>query len=287
MNKIKKYFSKKNIIFVSLLICCLTISFSFCYSYFTSKGTFVASAYHKIIWFNPVVNSSFDRSQSINLASTITNNKTLAPGAEGKFKIDVHLGYIDLDTYYKLSYDRTSVPENLHFYVDEEYKSELTTIEGIQYQDYHDNLEPFEHFIYWKWDYVDSEEANANDNLYMGKDITVTFNVDVSQHIENRTIIANNREKQVNKMLIVGNNKSLSVKLNFQNLNPTNYRIHFEKSDEISNVHFYSDSSYRNEIKSVSGYYDGTNDEVTRTIYWKTDDDRRITGVVYYTVYLY
>ena len=181
-------------------------------------------------------------------------------------------------------YDNTDIPNNLHFYVDEGYTTEFSKFEGVQHDEYITGTN--NHYIYWKWDYVDSEEANSNDSLYMNREIVVPFKVDVSQHLDNRTIIVNNIEKQTGDILIDGDINSFNLNLNFENLNPTNYKIFLDNSDVSSHVHFYSDSAYTNEITNISGYYDGTNNEVTKTIYWKTDDSRSVVGTVYYAVYL-
>ena len=285
MYKIKKYFSRKNIIFVSLLICCLTISFSFCYSYLVAKGNITSSSDRvTVAGFGPRVNSSHNRTQYIDLASTITNNKTLAPGAEGKFILKFEFDTSDFSEYYKLYIGEADLPNNLHFYVDKDCTSEFNKFEGVYHNE--DLIETIPHIIYWKWNYVDSEEANANDNLYMNKDIIVPFKVDVSQRVNNRTVFVNSYEVQTGDYLMIGKTGSIDLSLNFSNLNPTNYIIYLDKEEGASNAHFYSDSAYTNEITSISGYYNGTNNIVNKTIYWKTDDSSKVYGMGYYAVYL-
>jgi hypothetical protein len=285
VNKIKKYITRKNIIFVSLLICIFTISFSFCYSYFVAKGTITSSSDSvEVFGFGPRVNVSHDRIQYIDLASTITNNKTLAPGAEGKFKIIFEFDTSDFSEYYKLYIGDADLPDNLHFYVDKDYTTEFNKFEGVYHNESYIGEIP--HMIYWKWDYVDSEEANANDNLYMNKDITVPFIVDVSQRVDNRTVYVNSYEVQTGDYLMIGKTGSIDISLKFSNLNPTNYIVYLDKNEGASNAHFYSDSAYTNEITSISGYYNGTNNIVKKTIYWKTDDSYNAYGMGYYAVYL-
>ena len=59
------------------------------FAYFVTTGNFSGVSTLTTIKFGPKVNDSTNVNQNINLASTITNNKNLAPGAVGKFKIDI------------------------------------------------------------------------------------------------------------------------------------------------------------------------------------------------------
>lgn len=284
MNNIKKYFSKKNIILILLLTVCLTISFSYCSSYFITSGRFSITNSIKILKFIPKVNDSSNMSQTIDLSTTITNDKTLSPGAEGKFKIDIDLSEVEFNSYYMINFDNTDLPENLHFYVDENFTSELTTIEGVQYLDDYNKVA--EHYIYWKWDYLNNETANSNDNLFMDKEIIVPFEVRISARVNKNTILVNGIEKPTGRVNLIGSEGSFDLNLDFKNLSRTNYKIHFNISDISNNLHLYSDSSFVNEITDISDIYDGVNNEVTKTIYYRFDESLNPLTRLYYIVYL-
>ena len=170
-----------------------------------------------------------------------------------------------------INFDNTDLPENLHFYVDENFTSELTTIEGVQYLDDYNKVA--EHYIYWKWDYLNNETANSNDNLFMDKEIIVPFEVRISARVNKNTILVNGIEKPTGRVNLI-------------NLSRTNYKIHFNISDISNNLHLYSDSSFVNEITDISDIYDGVNNEVTKTIYYRFDESLNPLTRLYYIVYL-
>ena len=284
MNNKKNFFLRKNIIIILFLTLVLTISFPYCYSYFTTSGRFSVTDNIKILKFIPKVNNSVNLNQEIDLSTTITNEKNLSPGAEGKFKIDIDLSDVEYDSYYKVYLDNSNIPQNLHFYVDENYTSELTFIEGVQYLDNVDKLA--EHFIYWKWDYVNSDAANSNDNLFMNKEITVPFKVDVISRVNQNTILVNDIEKPTGRILLVGQEGSFNLKLDFKNLLSTNYKIHFNLNDVPNKLHLYSDSSYTNEITDISDFYDGVNKTITKTIYYRFEGPLDTFTMLYYIIYL-
>ena len=117
--------SKRKIVFIFFLAVLLISVGSICFSYFYTGGSFSGSTSVNIPAFAPKVNNSYSFNQSINLANTITNNKSLSPGAEGKFKMDISFAEVETDAYYKVYYDSTGIPDNVHFYVDENYSEEL------------------------------------------------------------------------------------------------------------------------------------------------------------------
>ena len=258
----------------------LTGSFAY---YFTS-GNFTGSSVINIPAFGPKVNSSTNVNQSIDLATTIINNKNLAPGAVGKFKIDIDFTDVGTNAYYNVSFDRTDIPNNIHFYVDSELTKELTNIDGVQYKTYNNKLA--EHYIYWSWLYVDTPEGNANDNLYMNQEIILPFTAHISQRIEGHTIKVNEIEKPTGRVNLNGTSGSFDFNIDFSNISTAkNYKIYFNKENNENNLHLYSDSEYQNEITSIDVNYDGTNNEVNKTIYWRLDGEEINNLSIYYVVY--
>ena len=291
MNKIKTI-RKKNIILMLLSVFVLSLCVSYCFSYYYTSGNLATVSYNiNIPNFAPKVNGSYNLSQSIDLSSTITNNKNLAPGAEGKFKIDIDLSEVETDVYYRISYDRTNIPNNLHFYVDEEFTSELNYINGVEVTSNTNRV--VEHYIYWRWILDNSETSNQNDSLYMGQSISVPFTTIVSQQIEEHATIINNYEIVTGRVNLIethtgSNLGSFSIDLDLTGLTPSHdYYIYFGKNELSSNLHLYSDSSYQNEINNISVIYDGENTNVTKTIYWRLDNDNisTLSDGLYYIFY--
>lgn len=285
----KKYSKIKVSIIMILFLFIISLS-TFCFSFFFTTGGFSGSKEVIIPAFDPRVNSSSSNSQSISLADTITNNKSLSPGAEGKFKIDIDFTDVSTNSYYKVYYDRTGLPNNLKFYVDEDYTTEFDNLEGVEYKDNSDRTS--EHYVYWKWIVDNSASSNANDSLYMGQDIGVDFTAHISQMVEKNTIIANGVEKPTGRINIAsthsGNNKgAFNFNLDFSNVSAnTQYRIYFNEKELSSNLHLYSDSSYQTELNYIQGTYDGNNTQVTNTIYWEleTGNINTLSNGLYYVV---
>lgn len=261
------------------------------YAYFTTTGSFSAKATLDTIVFAPKVNGSYNIFQTINLADTITNGKNLAPGAEGKFKVDIDFTQVGTNVYYKVYNASTNIPNNLKFYVDENRTTEFNNISGTELKDNQNRLA--EHYVYWKWVYDDSADSNLNDSLFMNQDIPVTFKTIVSQVVESNNIIVNNYEKPTGRINLVdthiGNNTgSFNITLDLTNV-PANgkYRVYFNNKELSNNLHLYSDSGYQNEISYIQGTYDGVNKDVTNTIYWVLDNDNVSTlnsGLYYASV---
>lgn len=259
--------NRKAITAVCIAIVCAILGYiGFAY-YITYGGVSGVGSIGEVLIFKPIVNGSDGMNQNIDLSYTMTSTGNLAPGSIGKFKIDVDFTEIKSDAYYKISFDRTGIPNNLHFYVDDGLTNELSYIEGVKlYSDTNNNVE---HYIYWSWLYSDDSASNANDSLYMDQEISVPFTVYISQHIDNHTIIVNGYEKPTGVFAVSSQEGSYTFNLDFSNISSaTNYHIYFEK-EFASDTSFYSDSSYQNEITSLYGYYDGTNTNITQSVYWR------------------
>ena len=119
--KCRRYRSAKDKkrIYAIYLIFSIALIASIGYAYFTTTGSFSSSSSINILPFGPKVNGSYDISQTINLSDTITNGKNLAPGAEGKFKVDIDFTQVGTNVYYKVYNASTNIPNNLKFYVEQ------------------------------------------------------------------------------------------------------------------------------------------------------------------------
>ncbi len=250
-------------------------------SFFYTSGSFSGtSSTITIPEYAPIINGSKNMNQNINLSNTITNNKRLAPGAVGKFKVDLDFSSVDSDAYYKVYFDRTNIPNNIHFYVDKDLSSELFSIEGVQLLE--NSNKTAEHYIYWTWEYSDTTESNENDSLYMNQEINLPFVAYVSQNVERHTVIVNDQEKPTGRINISGTQGSFNINLDFSNFDSSkNYKVYFNSDDVSSGLHFYTDSSYQNEITNINGTYNGSDSSINNTIYWKYDGGSLNTSLYY------
>ena len=251
-------------------------------SYFTTQGQITGSKTIYIAAFAPKVNDSTNISQSINLSSTITNNKNLAPGAKGRFEIDVDFSEVETDASYEISVDRSNIPNNIHLYVDETYSDELSNISGIQLINNQDKIA--KHYIYWEWIYTNTPEGNTYDTNYMNKNIIIPITTTISQKVENNGIIINNYERPTGTVFLRGTEGSFTLNLDFSNITTSNYKIYFSKNDISSTIHLYSDSNYTNEITNISDYFDGNITTINKVVYWKTNS--YINDYLYYILEL-
>lgn len=274
---------KKLSLTIFVLFCCVVIG-KIGFSYFFTEGNYNANTSNSIYiqGFSPLVNSDVERTQTIDLTDTITNGKNLAPGAVGKFNIDIDFTGVETDSSYRISFDRNDIPNNLKFYVDEKLTKEITVIDGTELASYTDKTA--EHIVYWQWIYSETDESNENDALYMNKDIVVPYNVEVTQITNYSSVMVNDMKRPTGKVHLSGNSGSFNINLDFNGLTSgTSYNIYFNKENKSNVLHLYSDSAYQNEISSLPVSYDGVNNLVNNTIYWKLDDSSSTN--LYYIVY--
>lgn len=276
------YKNKTKISLIIFIAFCCAIIGKIGYSYFFTKGNFNGNAAVNVLGFSPTINGSNDRTQTINLEDTIINGKNLAPGAIGKIEIDIDFSEVQTDSSYRISFDRTNIPNNIKFYVDENLTKEVNVIDGTELKDYYNKTA--EHIIYWQWIYNDTPESNVNDSLYMDTNITLPYNVEITQRTEYSSVSVNNMKRPTGRTYLSGRSGSFNINLDFSGLAAsTNYQIYFNKENKVSVLHLYSDSAYQNEISSLPVSYDGVNNLVNNTVYWKLDDSSSTR--LYYIVY--
>ena len=266
---------------IFIVFCCIVIG-KIGFSYLYTSGNLNGSTNVNILAVSPTINGSNDRTQNISLEDTIINEKNLAPGAIGKFNIDIDFTNTEMDSSYRISFDRTNIPNNIKFYVDENLTKEITVIDGTQLSDY--NNKTAEHYIYWKWTYSNTPESNANDSLYMNKNITLPYNIEIMQRNDYSSVKINNMKRPTGRVYLSGSSGSFNINLDFDGFESgTNYTVYFNKDNKSSVLHLYTDSEFQNEISSMQVSYDGTNNLVNNTIYWRLDDSSRTN--LYYIVY--
>lgn len=277
-------FNKKLIIAICLIFA-FAILIPIGYAYFFVTGEFEGSYYVHLPGFDPKINGNgIDEYQSIDLSDTITNGKSMAPGAVGKFNMNLNFSDVYTDAYYKIVFNRVDVPDNIHFYIDAELTKEIDYIEGVQLASNPNKIA--ENIIYWTWLYVDSVEANQNDSLYMKEEISFTANIHISQTFdEYDMVMVNEFQNPTGRISLNGNSGSFNMKLDFSRISgSTSYNVFFDK-ETVGDVHLYSDSEYHNEVTSLSGTFDGTNKVITTPLYWRCEGTCS-SGGLYYIVYL-
>lgn len=171
---------KKHILYALFILTILSLCLYSCYSYYWAQGTItMESATITIPGFEPEINGSSNFNQTINLTNTITNNKNLAPGAEGTFNLNLDLSKVDYDATYTITYNNSNIPNNLKLYSDSSRTVELTTISGTVLSDA--SNQTVNNTIYWRWIYANDNDSNTNDSLYMNQSITIPFTVNITQ----------------------------------------------------------------------------------------------------------
>lgn len=183
MHNIKLLFSKIKKTYIIYALLCMfvfTACTSFCVSYYTVTGEVTATSNSIVVLdFAPKVNNNGNFNQSINLANTISNGKTLAPGAQGSFDLNIDFTKVYYDAHYVISFDGTNIPTNLHFYTDSSRTNSLTTITGTKLESSSNQVA--NNTIYWEWEYSNTQESNANDSLYMNQNIVVPFTIAITK----------------------------------------------------------------------------------------------------------
>jgi hypothetical protein len=127
---------------------------------------------------------------TVDLASTAyTNvaNKKIAPGTQGSFAIEIDASGSEVAVDYSIAFsDIENKPENLKFYSDDEFKSEITDF--TSYTGLNDTIaledvsSAVTKTIYWNWDYgAVAEESKAAQDTKDGESAkTMTFTITVT-----------------------------------------------------------------------------------------------------------
>lgn len=117
---------------------------------------------------------------NLSLKDTITNGLPLAPSAEGHIVLNVNLTGTEVSTDYAINIVRTNLPTNLKFYSNQAMTNEINGVSGTYTLG---STSIITHDLYWKWLYVDNENSNANDSLYINQDISVLLDATFNQQI--------------------------------------------------------------------------------------------------------
>lgn len=127
------------------------------------------------------LNGINSNSIDINLKDTISpTNKysqtEVIPGTDGVIELDIDATNSKVALDYVISLTADQVPENLRFYTDNTYTTEYTGEEGFIGLD---DEKQIRHNVYWKWDFIQTDETDDWSNT----NIVVTINVNATQRI--------------------------------------------------------------------------------------------------------
>ena len=169
---------KKNKIFgLSLILLALTFIYIGTYAYYMNVVSGSISANAGDFVFDVLYNNATFK--SIDLAKTTGDeSKTfIVPGDKGKFDLVAKANGSSVNVEYTISFNSTSVPTNMKFYLDEA-KTKVLDIQTDKISDYLLTSGTMEksHTIYWEWPY-DSGEYNDLDIQFQNKKIEVSVNI--------------------------------------------------------------------------------------------------------------
>ena len=176
-----KMSSTKNsiILFTAVIIGVIIITFS---SYSVYKRIASNEAEISIAKFQIKINNSDSIVQNIALKDTITTNNysddEVVPGTNGAFDLSIDFSNVEVSSNYAINFDRTNIPNNLKLYSDSNYTNEITSINDSYNIGDSTNKTIT---VYWKWNYLNDNVSNENDNLYMNQEISLPTSITITQ----------------------------------------------------------------------------------------------------------
>lgn len=137
----------------------------------------------KIATWNFLINNEVSSTFDIDLKNTLSelnpySTEYVIPGTYGVIPVTINTTGTKVALTYEISIDfeNTTIPDNLKFYSDENFTTELTTIE--KYIDLENHGEIVNN-IYWKWNFSEENETLE----WAAKDIKVKLNISAKQKI--------------------------------------------------------------------------------------------------------
>ena len=168
---------KKKLLGLSLILLALTFIYIGTYAYYMNVVSGSISANSGGFVFDVLYNNATFK--SIDLAKTTGDeSKTfIVPGDKGEFDLVAKANGSSVNIEYTISFNSTSVPTNMKFYLDEA-KTKVLDIQTDKISDYLLTSGTMEkiHTIYWEWPY-DSGEYNDLDIQFQNKKIEVSVNI--------------------------------------------------------------------------------------------------------------
>ena len=256
---------KKNKIFgLSLILLALTFIYIGTYAYYMNIVSGSISANTGDFVFDVLYNNATFK--SIDLAKTTGDeSKTfIVPGDKGKFDLVAKANGSSVNIEYTISFNSTSVPTNMKFYLDEA-KTKVLDIQTDKISDYLLTSGTMEksHTIYWEWPY-DSGEYNDLDIQFQNKKIEVSVNI-VGKQLNIYTYGVK-RDTNSTSPAWERINDSVGLVANAVKPNNTNPQNDFDNIYPWSDIKSYNYNAITKEVTAWIGdsnfKFDGTNGEV-------------------------
>ena len=157
---------------VMLIVACVTGSVA--YYRTTVEGSLTGSSGNAVFNVTGLTDSGENK--------TISLGNKLLPGDSGSFNITLDSTGSTVDMYATLKIDRRALPNNLKFYSTADHKSEISTYYSLL--EVNGNLSETI-TIYWYWNPF---KDDADDNKYIGKDLTADISISAVQISEYATM---------------------------------------------------------------------------------------------------
>ncbi len=157
---------------VMLIVACVTGSVA--YYRTTVDGSLTGSSGNAVFNVTGLTDSGENK--------TISLGNKLLPGDSGSFNITLDSTGSTVDMYATLKIDRRALPNNLKFYSTADHKSEISTYYSLL--EVNGNLSETI-TIYWYWNPF---KDDADDNKYIGKDLTADISISAVQISEYATM---------------------------------------------------------------------------------------------------
>ena len=264
---------KDKIYGLSFLLLALTFIYIGTYAYYMRAVEGKIKANTGAFTFDVLYNNATFR--EVDLASTtrVSNKTVIVPGDKGSFDLVAKGTGSNVDIEYTITFNGSSVPSNMIFYLDENKTKvldiETNTIEGVLLTS--GTMEKT-HTIYWEWPY-DSGRYNELDYEYQDKSIEIGVSITGKQVTETNLIYGIKRDTnststewerieasiglEANAVLPESGNTTVAntdVKNDFDNIYPwSNIRSYNYDASKKKVTAWYGDSNFK---------FDGSNGEV-------------------------
>ena len=264
---------KDKIYGLSFLLLALTFIYIGTYAYYMRVVEGKIKANTGAFTFDVLYNNATFK--EVDLASTtgVSNKNVIVPGDKGSFDLVAKGSGSNVDIEYTITFNGSSVPSNMIFYLDENKTKvldiETNTIEGVLLTS--GTMEKT-HTIYWEWPY-DSGRYNELDYEYQDKSIEIGVSITGKQVTETNLIYGIKRDTnststgwerieasiglEANAVLPESGNTTVAntdVKNDFDNIYPwSNIRSYNYDASKKKVTAWYGDSNFA---------FDGSNGEV-------------------------
>ena len=265
---------KKNKIYgLSFLLLALTFIYIGTYAYYMRVVEGKIKANTGAFTFDVLYNNATFKEVDLANTTGISNKTVIVPGDKGSFDLVAKGSGSNVDIEYTITFNGSSVPSNMIFYLDENKTKvldiETNTIEGVLLTS--GTMEKT-HTIYWEWPY-DSGRYNELDYEYQDKSIEIGVSITGKQVTETNLIYGIRRD--TNSTTTTWERIEASIGLEANAVLPesgttttanTEVKNDFDKIYPWSNIRSYNYDASKKKVTAWYGdsnfAFDGSNGEV-------------------------